>query len=217
MACRICAWSPRKARRSTATSTEISEAGGSRRRIVPPGHLARLRSRLRSRTCSCSAMIPDLLRNNGTAGFGDETKRFPFVAGRALSATRFDLEPDTPGFDLVVSYQDRPGVLYRDRLAGTYEAVNLNELPAGSTNLTARFQSRRTHRSGGAACLAAAEPGGQVRSGERGECGIRRHTLAISMGTAGWRAHTSAKMARCLWITILPPITATGSKSRSPA
>jgi hypothetical protein len=83
-----------------------------------------------------------LMRNNGTAGFGDETKRFPFVAGHALSATRFDLEPDTPGFDLVVSYQDRPGVLYRDRLAGSYEAVNLNGLPAGSTNLTAQDFNR---------------------------------------------------------------------------
>ena len=79
-----------------------------------------------------------LLRNNGQAGFSDETSRFPFVKGRALSAVRFDLEPDTPGFDLVVSYQDRPGVLYRDRLGGTYEAVNIDELPAGSTNLSAK-------------------------------------------------------------------------------
>ncbi len=78
-----------------------------------------------------------LLRNNGQAGFSDETRRFPFVAGHALSAARFDLEPDTPGFDLVVAYQDRPGVLYRDRLAGAYEAVDIAELPAGSTSLIA--------------------------------------------------------------------------------
>ena len=84
-----------------------------------------------------------LMRNNGEAGFSDETKRFPFVAGRALTPTRFDLEPDTPGFDLVVSYQDRPGVLYRDRLGGTYEAVTMDKLPAGTANLAAaRFQSR---------------------------------------------------------------------------
>ena len=57
-----------------------------------------------------------LLRNNGEAGFSDESKRFPFVAGQALDAVRFDLEPDTPGFDLVVSYADRAGVLYRDAL-----------------------------------------------------------------------------------------------------
>jgi hypothetical protein len=79
-----------------------------------------------------------LLRNDGQAGFSDETSRFPFVKGQALSAVRFDLEPDTPGFDLVVSYKDRPGVLYRDRLGGTYEAVNIDELPAGSTNLQAK-------------------------------------------------------------------------------
>uniref|UniRef100_Q021D3 Tetratricopeptide TPR_2 repeat protein n=1 Tax=Solibacter usitatus (strain Ellin6076) TaxID=234267 RepID=Q021D3_SOLUE len=78
-----------------------------------------------------------LMRNNGTAGFSDETQRFPFVKGKALSAVRFDLEPDTPGFDLAVSYQDRPGVLYRDRLGGAYQAIDMNELPAGATELTA--------------------------------------------------------------------------------
>jgi hypothetical protein len=76
-----------------------------------------------------------LLRNNGQAGFSDETARFPFVKGRALSATRFDLEPDTPGFDLVVSYADRAGVLYRDKLGGSYEAVTIPQLPAGATAL----------------------------------------------------------------------------------
>jgi tetratricopeptide (TPR) repeat protein len=80
---------------------------------------------------------PKLLRNNGSAGFSDETKRFPFVKGRALQAVRFDLEPDTQGFDLIASYQDRPGVLYRDRLGGNYSAIDLNELPPGATNLIA--------------------------------------------------------------------------------
>jgi tetratricopeptide (TPR) repeat protein len=79
-----------------------------------------------------------LLRNNGSAGFSDETARFPFVSGEALSATPFDLEPDTPGFDLVVSYKNRTGVLYRDRLAGNYQAIPLQDLPAGSTLLRAR-------------------------------------------------------------------------------
>src|SRR5581483_5615452 len=83
-----------------------------------------------------------LLRNNGAAGFSDETKRFPFVPGRALSATRFDLEPDTPGFDLIISYQNRTGVLYHDRLAGSYEAVPIASLPAGVRNLTARDLNR---------------------------------------------------------------------------
>jgi len=80
---------------------------------------------------------PKLLRNNGSAGFSDETERFPFVKGRALQAVRFDLEPDTQGFDLIASYQDRPGVLYRDRLGGSYSAIDLNGLPTGATNLIA--------------------------------------------------------------------------------
>jgi len=78
-----------------------------------------------------------LFRNNGTAGFSDETPRFPFVAGSALDAVPFDLEPDTPGFDLVVTYQDRPGVLYHDKLGGSYEAVDIPQLPAGAHGLVA--------------------------------------------------------------------------------
>jgi tetratricopeptide (TPR) repeat protein len=78
-----------------------------------------------------------LLRNDGSAGFSEESKRFPFVAGEAIDAARFDLEPDTPGFDLVVSYRDRPGILYRDRLGGTYAATPLDALPAGASDLRA--------------------------------------------------------------------------------
>src|ERR1019366_3934561 len=69
-----------------------------------------------------------LLRNNGEAGFSDESKRFPFAAGRALDAV---------GFDLVVSYADRAGVLYRDALGGTYAAQDIAELPAGAFGLAA--------------------------------------------------------------------------------
>jgi tetratricopeptide (TPR) repeat protein len=80
---------------------------------------------------------PKLLRNNGAAGFSDETARFPFVRGAAIQAVRFDLEPDTQGFDLVMSYRDRPGVLYRDHLGGSFSAVDLKDLPAGATGLLA--------------------------------------------------------------------------------
>lgn len=78
-----------------------------------------------------------LLRNNGEAGFSDESKRFPFVPGKALDAVRFDREPDTQGFDLAVSYATRAGVLYRDGLGGTYTAQDLPELPAGAFGLVA--------------------------------------------------------------------------------
>jgi tetratricopeptide (TPR) repeat protein len=83
-----------------------------------------------------------LLRNNGEAGFSDETARFPFVSGHARDAVRFDLEPDTPYFDLVVTYDDRPGVLYRDRLVGHYEAIPIDALPAGAGHLVARDVNR---------------------------------------------------------------------------
>jgi len=88
---------------------------------------------------------PKLLRNNGSAGFSDETARYPFVPGRAIQAVRFDLEPDTQAFDLIASYQDRSGVLYRDGLGGSYSAVDLNSLPAGATNLIA-FDFNRDSR-----------------------------------------------------------------------
>ncbi|SPE36603.1 Tetratricopeptide TPR_2 repeat protein [Candidatus Sulfopaludibacter sp. SbA6] len=64
-----------------------------------------------------------LIRNNGEAGFSDETRRFPFVAGRAVSAQRIEVEPDTPGFDFVMSYDGHPPVLYRDKLGGEYNPV----------------------------------------------------------------------------------------------
>ena len=76
-----------------------------------------------------------LLRNQGDEGFQDHTADFPFAPGRALDAAAFRLTPDTKGFDLVVSYQDRPAVLYRDLLAGSYQAVPLPSMPTGATSI----------------------------------------------------------------------------------
>lgn len=83
---------------------------------------------------------PRLLRNQGDGTFGDRTTDFPFVAGQAVAGARVDLAADSQAMDLVVAYADRPGVLYRDRLAGRYEARTLAELPAltGSVSLLAR-------------------------------------------------------------------------------
>jgi tetratricopeptide (TPR) repeat protein len=75
---------------------------------------------------------PRLLRNQGPNGFVDRTTEFPFVKGKAISAAAYRIQPDTKAFDLVVSYQDRVAVLYRDKLAGRYEAVDLPDLPAGT-------------------------------------------------------------------------------------
>ncbi|HSS75288.1 MAG TPA: FG-GAP-like repeat-containing protein [Thermoanaerobaculia bacterium] len=78
-----------------------------------------------------------LLRNAGTAGWSDETKRFPFVVGKAVDTAVFHAVSDTQGFDLAVTYAGRPGVIYRDRLGGTYEAETVEALPAGASPLTA--------------------------------------------------------------------------------
>ena len=78
-----------------------------------------------------------LARNNGEAGFSDDTAAFPFVKGSAIDAAAIDLIADTNGVDLAVSYRDRAGVLYRDRLLGKYEAEPLDTLPAGAKGLAA--------------------------------------------------------------------------------
>jgi hypothetical protein len=116
---------------------------------------------------------PRLLRNNGSAGFSDETKRFPFVPGHALDAVRFDLEPDTQGFDLIASYADRAGVLYRDRLGGSYTVENLNELPAGADHLVAADFNRDGRTDLAAENLVRLNrPGGFERTSGQGSRGV---------------------------------------------
>ncbi len=73
-----------------------------------------------------------LMRNDGAAGWSDHTADFPFAAGQALDAVTFGVVSDTPGVDLVVSYRDHPGILYRDRLGGHYSAEPLPGLLAGA-------------------------------------------------------------------------------------
>jgi Tfp pilus assembly protein PilF len=65
-----------------------------------------------------------LARNNGDGTWTDVTGSFPFVPGRALDAAVLELREDN-GFDVVVAYEGRPAVEYRDRKAGRYEAVPL--------------------------------------------------------------------------------------------
>ena len=78
-----------------------------------------------------------LMRNNGQAGFSDETARFPFVAGEAVDAVWLDSVRDRNGMDLAVAYKGRQGVLYRDRLGGKYQAVPLPGLPPAARSLIA--------------------------------------------------------------------------------
>jgi tetratricopeptide (TPR) repeat protein len=79
-----------------------------------------------------------LHRNNGQAGFSDETKSFPFVAGRALDAVAFNFVKDTDSREILVTYADRPATLYRDLFAGRYRAEPIDALPAAATVLVAR-------------------------------------------------------------------------------
>jgi Tfp pilus assembly protein PilF len=65
-----------------------------------------------------------LVRHNGDGTWTDVTSSFPFVAGRAADAAVLELREDN-GFDVVVAYEGRPGVVYRDRKAGRYEAAPL--------------------------------------------------------------------------------------------
>jgi tetratricopeptide (TPR) repeat protein len=76
-----------------------------------------------------------LLRNSGSAGFTDETKSFPFEKGHAIDAVRWAQKPEVPARDLVVSYADHAGILYRDKLNGVFEAVPVAALPAGARGL----------------------------------------------------------------------------------
>jgi Tfp pilus assembly protein PilF len=78
-----------------------------------------------------------LMRNNGAAGFSDETARFPFVEGNATDAMVLDTLPDTPGLDLVVAYKGRPAVLYADKLQGKFEARDLPAVTVGASSISA--------------------------------------------------------------------------------
>ena len=78
-----------------------------------------------------------LLRNNGRAGFSDQTADFPFVPDRALDAVVFQLMDNTSGRDVAVTYADRSGIVYRDLLAGKFRADPIEGLSAGSRSLVA--------------------------------------------------------------------------------
>ena len=65
--------------------------------------------------------------------------------------------PDTDGFDMVVAFADRAGVLYRDKLAAKFEAIDLPQVAAGTSALAAY-----DFNNDGGTDLAAAGAGGTV-------------------------------------------------------
>ena len=78
---------------------------------------------------------PALLRNNGNGTFEEHTEAFPFVKGNALDAISFAARGDTAARDLIVSYKDRPGTIYYDRLNQHFEAADLPTLSPGARSL----------------------------------------------------------------------------------
>ncbi len=72
-----------------------------------------------------------LLRNDGNGKFEAKADAFPFIEGNPLSAIVFAVRGDTAARDVVVSYADRPGVLYRDKLNGLFESSDLPNVKAG--------------------------------------------------------------------------------------
>ncbi len=78
-----------------------------------------------------------LLRNQGSEGFKDKTEDFPFAGGTAVDAVVTRMIPDTRGFDLIVSYVEGGGALYRDLLLGKYARETLEILPSGAKGLSA--------------------------------------------------------------------------------
>src|SRR5262249_53166512 len=79
-----------------------------------------------------------LLRNDGSAGFSDQTGHFPFVAGRVVDAAIFDLVPDNNETDLAALYADGSIVVYRDQLLGHYEAHRSSFAVAGGAAIQAQ-------------------------------------------------------------------------------
>jgi Flp pilus assembly protein TadD len=86
-----------------------------------------------------------LLRNDGSAGWEDRTKDFPFAPGIGLSARLTRAEPDdTKSFDLIVRYENHTAILYRDRLNGRYEATRYDEQgePEATASNSADFRGK---------------------------------------------------------------------------
>ncbi len=89
-----------------------------------------------------------LLRNQGAAGFQDRTADFPFQKGEALDGIPFRLLKDSKSFDIVVSYADGPGVIYRDKLNARYEAEPMKDVAAGARDLLLTYDNTGQSRVG---------------------------------------------------------------------
>lgn len=76
-----------------------------------------------------------LLRNDGSGKFEDKTASFPFAKGTAIDGAVTALRDDTSARDLLVTYADRPAVLYRDKLNEVFQPMDIAALPPGASTL----------------------------------------------------------------------------------
>ncbi len=118
-----------------------------------------------------------LARNQGEAGFQEHP--FPFVEGEAVSAVPFRLVADSKSKDLVVSYKDKPAVLYLDQLTAEYKSQVLPQIPAGATDL----QTFDLDNDSNLDLLYTANGKTYIARNERTSFG---QPLAISEGAAAW-------------------------------
>jgi tetratricopeptide (TPR) repeat protein len=98
-----------------------------------------------------------LMRNQGDAGFTDQSASFPFAQGTPTAASLFAVGMQMAARDIVVAYQDHEGVLYEDKLGGKFEAHPIAALAPGATALTVADYNRDSYLD-----IAAVYPSGVV-------------------------------------------------------
>ena len=80
-----------------------------------------------------------LVRNNGAAGFSDQTADFPFRAqAMPLSGATFELTADTGGVDLVVAYEIAPACSIATSWPASTRPCRSTACPRGRTQLCFR-------------------------------------------------------------------------------
>ncbi len=122
-----------------------------------------------------------LYRNQGKEDFADRTADFPFVVGEALDATLVDVVADTQGMDLAVTYAGRKGVLYRDRLGGSYQRQLLPGVPPGRR----RILAHDADHDGWTDLMAAGERGALLLINDR-KGGFDRRSISGTRAPVAW-------------------------------
>jgi Tfp pilus assembly protein PilF len=115
-----------------------------------------------------------LLRNEGAAGFSDQTAHFPFVAGNAVDGAVFDLVPDNNESDLAVLYRDGSTVIYHDRLLAHYEALP----PIPGTGMATSIQAFDINNDGWTDLIQATQSGLRLLINNHGELTVSENAIS---------------------------------------